>query len=138
MADSHHGEVPVVTNWIPSRGDLRRFPPRLAHWSPVGRSECAEIVLVGHGGQPGEHVAKVNKGIFAVTQTGDDDRVEDRGALAGVGMTNEEPVFLPDDGWPDGVLHYIGVQPGLAVTQMRGARFPVCQQIIAGLPPRAT
>ena len=61
---------------------------------PETRRERVEVVLVGHGRQAGEHVA----------QAGDDERVEDGGAAAGVGVTDKQPVFLPDGVRADGVL----------------------------------
>ena len=61
--------------------------------------------MVGHPGQAGEHVAEVGEGILAVTLAGDDEGVDDRRALAGVRMTDEEPVLLADRGGPDGVFY---------------------------------
>lgn len=51
----------------------------------------ADVVLVGHGGQAGEHVAQVGGGVFAVTQGGDDDRVEDSRAAAGFEVADKQP-----------------------------------------------
>ncbi len=51
---------------------------------------------------------------------GNDERVEDRGALAGIGVADEEPVLLPDRGGPDGIFNEVVVDPGLAVLEVRG------------------
>ena len=56
-----------------------------------------EVVLVGHRRQEGEGVAQVGERFFAVAQARDDHRVEDGAALSGVGMADEQPVFLA--GW---------------------------------------
>lgn len=40
-----------------------------------------------------------------MTFTGDDERVDDRGALAGGWMTDEEPVLFANRGRPDGIFY---------------------------------
>jgi hypothetical protein len=62
---------------------------------PVGRSERVQVVLIGHPRQTSEYVTHIGERIFAVTLTRDDDRVNDRGALAGVGVSDKKPVFFP-------------------------------------------
>ena len=76
-------------------------------------------MLAVHRGQAGEQVSDVGLRIMPVAQAGDDDRVEDGGALAGVGVADEEPVLLPERGRPDVVLDDVGVEPGLAGEQIR-------------------
>ena len=61
---------------------------------PVGRRQRIQVVLIGHRGEPGEDVAQIGERIFAVPLTRDDDRVDDRRALAGVGVADEEEVLL--------------------------------------------
>ena len=61
---------------------------------PVDRSEGVQVVAVGEGGQPGEDVAHVGVRILSVALAGDDDRVDDGRALAGVGVAYKEPVLL--------------------------------------------
>lgn len=63
---------------------------------------------------------------------GDDQRVEDGGALAGVGVADEEPVLLAEGRRPDGVFDEVVVEPGLAVSLVRDERLPVLEQIGAG------
>lgn len=41
---------------------------------PVERSQCVEVVLVGHRWQSGEHVAKIRDRILSVPLTRDDDQ----------------------------------------------------------------
>ena len=67
---------------------------RLRGGHPVLGHERGDVVLIGHSRQPGEDVAQVGVRIFSVTQTGDDQRVENGGALARIGMPEEEPVLL--------------------------------------------
>jgi len=63
-------------------------------WLPVDRRQSVQVEAVRQCGQPGEDVAQVGVGVFPMALAGYDDRVDDRGALAGVGMAYEEPVFL--------------------------------------------
>ncbi len=72
---------------------------------PVGGSEGVEVVPRGHGWEPTQDVAQIGQGVDLPALAGDDDRVNDGGALAGVGVADEEPVFLPDGRWPDGVFY---------------------------------
>jgi hypothetical protein len=62
---------------------------------PASRGELPQVILVGQAGQPDEDVAQVGERVPAVAQAGDDQRVEDGGALDGVGTTDQQPVFLP-------------------------------------------
>ena len=66
--------------------------------------------------------------------TRDDDGVNDRGALASIGMTNEEPVLFPDGRGPDGVLDEVIVDTGERVVVVRDEHFPVVQQVRARFP----
>ena len=84
----------------------------------------AQIVGRGHGGQAGEHVAQVGMGIVAAALAGDDERVEHGGAVAGVGVADEEPVLRPEFARADGVLHGVGVELGAAVRAVSGAQWP--------------
>lgn len=61
---------------------------------PVLGREGAEVVLVGHPGQPGKDVLQVGHGILAAAFAGDDERVQDRRALPGVGVADKEPVLF--------------------------------------------
>ena len=42
----------------------------------------------------GEHVLQVGVGIESAALGGDEERVDHRGAVAGVGVSDEEPVLL--------------------------------------------
>lgn len=72
---------------------------------PIGRRESVDVVLVGHGREPGEHIFQVDERIDAVALAGDNDRINDRRALARVGMTDEEPVLFAQRRGPDGVFY---------------------------------
>lgn len=101
---------------------------------PVHRRESIQIKLVGQSRHAGQDVTEIPVGIVAVALTGDHDRVDDRGALAGIRMADEEEVFLPDRGGPDGVLDQVIVEAGLSMPQVRRQRLPVAQEVVAGLP----
>ena len=89
--------------------------------------------MVGHRLQALQHIAAISERVFAVPLAGDHDRVEDGRAQAGVGMVDEQPVFLSDGRRSDRVFNQVGVEPGLTVAQLRGQRDPVTEQIDAGL-----
>jgi len=63
--------------------------------------------LVAHGGEPGEHVFDIDVRIFAVSLTGNDDRVDDGRALTSVRVADEQPVFLPNRRGPDRIFNEI-------------------------------
>ena len=98
---------------------------------PVGRSERVQVVLIGHPRQTSEYVTHIGERIFAVTLTRDDDRVNDRGALAGVGVPDKKPVFLSDGRRPDGIFDQVVIQTRFAVINVGGECVPVAQQVIA-------
>ncbi len=100
---------------------LRRFPVR--------RRERGQVVAGCHLRQAGEHVAQVGEWILPVPLARDDDRVDDGGALAGVGMADEEPVLFSNRRRADGIFNQVVVQPRLTMLQMRGERRPVPQQV---------
>lgn len=68
-------------------------------------------------------------GIVAVPLAGNDERVENRGAVAGVGVPDEEPVLCSELAQADGVLDGVGVELGVVVAQVCGQRGPVAEQI---------
>ena len=57
---------------------------------PVDGQQRPQIILVSHARQPGEQVFQESQGILAMTLTGHDQGVEDRGALAGVGVDGDD------------------------------------------------
>jgi hypothetical protein len=72
---------------------------------PVDRRKGVQVEAVSEGRQPGEDVAQVGKGVVAVALAGDDDRVDDRRALAGVRVAYKKPVLLADRRGPDRVFY---------------------------------
>ena len=60
----------------------------------MGGQQRGEVVVVGHGRQPREHVLQVGVGIEAAALSRDDERVEHGGAVPGLGVADEEPVLL--------------------------------------------
>ena len=94
---------------------------------PVFRQQRVQIVPIGYGRQAREDITQISVWIFAVPLTGHDDRVDDGRALAGIGMTDKEPVLLPNGRRPDGVFDQVVVEARLAVSLMRGQGRPLCQ-----------
>ena len=74
---------------------------------PVARQQRSEVVAIAHAREPREDVAQVGERVLAVALTRHDDRIEDGGALSGVGMADEQPVFLTDAGRSDRVFDQI-------------------------------
>src|ERR1017187_1062567 len=99
---------------------------------PIDRQQGVEIVLGRHLGQTAEDVTEVNQGIDAAALTGYHDRVDDRGALPGVGVAHEEPIFLPYCRRPDRVFNQVIVEAGLAALERPVQRLPVFEQGVAG------
>ncbi len=96
---------------------------------PVDREQRLQVVLVRQLWQPGQDVPQVGERVFAMPLAGYDDRVDDGGALAGVGMADEEPVLFSNRRRADGIFNQVVVQPRLTMLQMRGERRPVPQQV---------
>ena len=63
-------------------------------WLPTGRRHGAQVILDGHAGQAGEHVPHVGERVDAAALARCDDRVDDRGAVAGVGVTDEQKILF--------------------------------------------
>ena len=93
--------------------------------------ETAAAAASGHGGQTTEHIAQIIVRVVSVALAGDDQRVDNGGPVAGVGVPDEQPVLHPEFAGADGILHQVGVEPGLAVIEMGGERTPVPEQIRA-------
>ena len=72
-------------------------------------------------------------GIVAVTLAGYDERVDHRGAVAGVGVAHEEPVLRSEFARADRILDGVGIELGVVVAQVRAQRGPVAEQISAGV-----
>ncbi len=68
--------------------------------------------MIGHPRQAGEDIPEVAVRVLAVALAGDDQRVDDGGALAGVGMADEQPVLFADRRGPDGIFDQVVVEPG--------------------------
>jgi hypothetical protein len=109
-----------------------RYTERLRHRNPRSGRQWYEVVLIGHLGQASQHVTQIRQRVFAVALAGDDNRVNDRTALAGVGMANEQPVLLSDSRGPNRIFDEVVVQPGLPVVEMGSQRRPLGQQVVAG------
>lgn len=90
-------------------GGLCRFP--------VLGQQDGEVVGVFHGWEAGEQVTQVVEGGFAVAAAGEDEGVDDGGALAGLWVADEEPVLFADGGGADGVLDGVVVGFGVAVCE---------------------
>ena len=114
-----------------SGGRRGRHCPRRR--GPVAGQQRGQVVLIGHSRQAGEHVAQVGERVLAMATARLDERVNDRRALAGIGVTDKKPVFRAELGRADGVFHEVGVQAGAAVAQVGDQGFPLVEQVAAGL-----
>ncbi len=65
--------------------------------------------MVRSAGQALEDVGEVGQRLDVVSAAGLQDRVEDGGALSGVGVPDEEPVLGSQLGRADGLLGQVGV-----------------------------
>ena len=63
-------------------------------WLPAGRCQGAQVIPVGHAGQAGEHVPHVGQRVDAAALARYDDRVDDRRAIAGIGVTDEQKILF--------------------------------------------
>lgn len=77
---------------------------------PRAGQKRTEIILGGHRGQAREHVLQIGVRIVAAALAAHDERVDDRRAVAGVGLANEEPVLRAEFARADGVLDRVGVE----------------------------
>ena len=100
---------------------------------PERRHERFQVILVRHRWQAGEDVAQVKQWIDAPAMAGNDDRVQDRGALASLGMSYKKPIFDTKLGRPDAVLHDVGVELRDAVVEMFDQRCPKPQRVVTSL-----
>lgn len=64
--------------------------------------------------------------------TGDDQRLEDRGALTGFRVPDEQPVLLPDARRAKRIFHQIIIQAGLSMIEMCAEWRPLSEQIVTG------
>ena len=62
---------------------------------------------------------------------GDDQGVNNGGALSSIGVADEEPVLLADGGGADRVFDEVVVEPGDGVLLVRDERLPVIEQVWA-------
>jgi len=60
---------------------------------PLRSQERSKVVLVSHLRQSVEHNPEVSQEIADMPPAGDDDRVDDGCAFAGIWVSDEEPVF---------------------------------------------
>ena len=65
--------------------------------------------MVGHPGQPGQHVLEIGVGIEVPAAAGFNDGVNDGAAFSGISLAHKEPVLLADGRGPDGVFDQVVV-----------------------------
>lgn len=85
---------------------------------------------VGHGGQSGEGVTKIGKGIEAAPPARFDDRVEDGTAFARFGVADEEPVLLPHGGGADGIFDEVVVDLQAAILEEDEQCGPLIERVM--------
>jgi hypothetical protein len=72
---------------------MQRLPPQGIGISPGLGSDVLDLP-VGHEWEPCEYIAQVSVRIDAARAATLDDGIEDGAAFAGIGIAEEEPVFL--------------------------------------------
>lgn len=92
---------------------------------------------VGHVGQAGENFTKISKRVKTASPTVFDDGVNDGAGLAGVGITDEEPVFVANGGGANGVFDQVIVNLHPAIIEINFQRAPLAQGIFYGLTQQA-
>jgi hypothetical protein len=120
----------MVTIMITGIGRVSESTGRL----PASGSEGGEIVLVGHCWEPGEDIARIRERVFPEALAGDDDRVNDRGALTGLRVSDKQPVLFPDRGGPDRVFDEVVVETGLMMPEVFGERAQCPSRYVQAFP----
>ncbi len=64
-------------------------------WFPVGRRQGGDVGLVRHRRKPVEEIFDLDERIDAVALARHDDRINNRRALARLGVADEQPVLFP-------------------------------------------
>jgi hypothetical protein len=103
---------------------------------PASGRQSVQIVAGGHRGQSSQDIAKVSQGVDVVAGARGDDRVDDRGALARLGMADEQKILLTKSRPTDGVFDQVIVEPRAAVIAVRHQCLPLIEQVSAGLAER--
>ena len=106
------------------------------NFGPDGGSDFGAL-LIGQVWEAGENLTQVGVGIELPAAAAFDDGVDDGAALAGSGFADEEPVFLSDCRWPDGILDQIIIDLDAAVAQIDLQRAPLAQGVLHRLAEQA-
>ena len=115
-------------------GGFGKFPA--AGFGPFGRGELRDH-FVGGRWQSGQDIAQVGLGVDAPAAATLDERVDDGAALPGVGVSDEQPVFLADGRGPNGVFHKVVVDLDPPVGGVEGEFVPVLERVGHGLAEAA-
>ena len=97
-------------------------------WFPFGRRQGGDVGLVRHRRKPGGHIFDGDERIDAVVLARHAGGINDRRALARLGVADEQPVLFPQRRRPDGVFDQIVVEAAAAVLANRDEYFPVLEQ----------
>ena len=106
-------------------------------WSPAGRQQRAEVVLVGHTRQAFEHVGEIGFRVVAVALGTLHHGVNDGGALASGFTAHEEPGLFPNRRRSDAVFEPVGVYLTMDVVEIYVEPVPGCQRVVDGLAQHA-
>ena len=88
--------------------------------------------MVGHRGQASENVAYVSIWLDTVAPTAFDDRVNDCTALASIGVTEEQPIFLAQRSGPDRILNQVVVDLDFGLFEIELQAAPLCERVAKG------
>ena len=61
-------------------------------------------------------------------------RVDDGGFLAGIGMSDEQPILFSDGRGPDGLFDQVVINSGASVSKVGAEGFPLIEQVSRSLP----
>ena len=89
--------------------------------------------MVGDVRQPGEHIAHVFIGIYAVIAATHDNRIENRTSPSRLVTTNEEPVLFAYGGRTNRIFYKIIVQFDVAVQKTTFKKQPLIHKIVHGV-----
>ena len=71
-----------------------------------------------------------------VTATAFDDRVNDRAAFSGIGVTEKEPVLFAQSGWADCIFNEISIDLDLGFFEIDLQGLPLSQRVVEGFAHR--
>jgi hypothetical protein len=99
-------------------------------FGPVLRGQISiRDFVIGHPGQAPQHIVEVGQGLYLMAPATLQDRVDDRCAVARVGMSDKQPVFRAQLRRADGLLGQVVIDARLSVLHISGQLRSLAQRI---------